>query len=61
MKGTDFEVAIKTINIKNAKQNHMSIDQIVNECNILNSIKSPFVMKLVEYKVEGDHLFIICE
>lgn len=48
VKGTNYDVAIKTINIKNAKKNHMSVDQIVNECKILNTIKSPFVMKLVE-------------
>lgn len=56
MQGTEIEVAIKTIKIKDAQRNNMKIEDILNEVQILNEIKSPFVMKLIDHKQEDDML-----
>lgn len=39
----------------------MKIEDILNEVKILNEIKSPFVMKLIDHKQEDDMLYLICE
>lgn len=42
--------------MKDAQRNNMKIDDILNEVQILNQIKSPYVMTLIDHKCENDML-----
>jgi len=54
-------VAIKSIKLKDAQKNNMKIEDIINEVKMLNEIKSPYIMKLIDHRFEGDFLYLVCE
>lgn len=56
-----MKVAIKVIDIKTAKQNHVEIDEINQEVNVLKEIDSPYVMKLIDCKIKDGKFYLVCE
>jgi len=47
--------------MKDAQRNNMKIEDILNEVKILNEIKSPHVMKLIDHRCENEMLYLVCE
>jgi len=58
---SDYKVAVKVIDIKDASKNNVSIKDIETEIEVLKELDSPYVMKYIDCEIRDNKYFIVCE
>ena len=58
-KETKMEIALKRILFRNLQDNIK--DKVISEINILQKMDHPNIMKLYEYRFEGDYIYLVTE